>query len=114
MSLTWVELWGFEPQTSCMPSAASESEQVRRSRAGSHPPAGTLLTPSGTVRLGLNTLAPDSGSQNPARPGTILDIEHSVEIYVPSANSVLKAPSTHGLQKGKPPNSGRFGMAYCN
>ena len=30
MSLTWVELWGFEPQTSCIPFAPVPSGQIER------------------------------------------------------------------------------------
>jgi hypothetical protein len=33
--LTWVELWGFEPQTSCMPSAGSTSTAVHTCRSAS-------------------------------------------------------------------------------
>src|ERR1035438_419613 len=42
MLLTWVELWGFEPQTSCMPCAVGQSASVWPSRTGSLPPARTV------------------------------------------------------------------------
>jgi hypothetical protein len=47
--VTCVELWGFEPQTSCMPSAGSASTTVHRRRSTSWnvrsypPPSGRLL-----------------------------------------------------------------------
>jgi hypothetical protein len=37
----WVELWGFEPQTSCMPCGNCQSIPVRQGRTGSLPPAAT-------------------------------------------------------------------------
>jgi|CZKW01.1.fsa_nt_gi hypothetical protein len=36
MPLTWVELWGFEPQTSCMPYSGTTSTRVHHRRSPSH------------------------------------------------------------------------------
>jgi hypothetical protein len=33
MLLTWVELWGFEPQTSCMPYSGNTSTEVHLCRS---------------------------------------------------------------------------------
>jgi hypothetical protein len=77
--LTWVELWGFEPQTSCMPCAIGQSQQICQSPAGSHLTARIALMPSEAVRPHLNTLAPGAGSSERARLAIAFGVERTID-----------------------------------
>jgi hypothetical protein len=78
MSLTWVELWGFEPQTSCMPSSGNPSTRVHSRRPQSRsvhpgPPASrpVAVLPCCTTRRPLHhepsTWTPNTPHRMPQR-----------------------------------------------
>jgi hypothetical protein len=65
MALTWVELWGFEPQTSCMPSAGNTSTAVRSRRSPSRS-VHSSLSRSGQVAV-LPCCTPPRVRRSPRR-----------------------------------------------